>query len=176
MTFTDTGPAGAARQLFLDGARNAHALEKEAEQLIKRQLDRVESYPQVAQRLRQHLEETKRQEERLERILEGQDDSHSTIKDTMMSLMGNLGALAHAPADDEILKNTFANLAFENYEIAAYKSLITMGEAAGLTREVELLRQSLSEEQDMARWIDDNVETVTREHLALRASGRQADR
>jgi len=26
-------------------------------------------------------------------------------------------------AQDEILKNSFANFAFENYEIAAYKSL-----------------------------------------------------
>ena len=176
MTYTDTGSADTARELFLAGARNAHALEKEAEQLIKRQLDRVESYPEISRRLRQHLDETRRQEERLEQILEGHDDSSSTLKDTVMSLMGNLGALAHSPADDEILKNTFANLAFENYEIAAYKSLITMGEAAGLTREVDMLRQSLDEEQAMARWIDGNVENVTRQHLAMKAADEKADR
>ena len=59
------------RDLFVVGARNAHALEKEALQLIDRQLDRLESFPMVASRLRQHRDETERQHERLDRILEG---------------------------------------------------------------------------------------------------------
>ncbi len=50
-----------------------------------------------------------------------------------MGLMGNMAALAHAPAQDEILKNTFANHAFENYEIAVYDSLIAIAEAAART-------------------------------------------
>jgi ferritin-like metal-binding protein YciE len=29
--------------------------------------------------------------------------------------------MAHAPARDEIIKNTFANFVFEHFEIAAYK-------------------------------------------------------
>lgn len=31
----------------------------------------------------------------------------------------------------EILKNSFANFAFENFEVAAYKSLLTVAEAGG---------------------------------------------
>ena len=31
--------------------------------------------------------------------------------------------MGHTLAGDEILKNSFANFAFENFEIAAYKSL-----------------------------------------------------
>ena len=41
-------------------------------------------------------------------------------------MMANLQAMAHSTADDEILKNTFANNAFENFQIAAYKSLIAL--------------------------------------------------
>jgi ferritin-like metal-binding protein YciE len=33
-------------------------------------------------------------------------------------MLGNLAAMANASAGDEILKNTFANNAFEHYEIA----------------------------------------------------------
>lgn len=69
-----------ARELFIVGARNAHALEKEAQRIINRQLDRLESYPEMEERLRRHLAETKRQEERLDRILEGMDESSSSVK------------------------------------------------------------------------------------------------
>jgi ferritin-like metal-binding protein YciE len=171
-----SGRSETARDLFIVGARNAHAVEKEAAQIIERQLDRLQNYPEMAQRLRQHLTETHQQEERLDRILESLDESSSALKDTVMGLMGNMAALAHAPADDEILKNTFANLAFENYEIAAYKSLIAIGEAAGMSQAVPLLRQSLQEEENMARFIDENVEMVTRMHLEMKERGEKADR
>ncbi len=84
--------------------------------------------------------------------------------------------LQSTPAGDEILKNSFANLAFENYEIAAYKSLITLGEEAGCNREVEMLRESLHEEQDMARWLDEHIDDVTRQYLARSQAGAKADR
>jgi ferritin-like metal-binding protein YciE len=166
----------AARSLFIEGAVNAHAVEKQAEQLIERQLDRVTNYPEIAARLRQHLDETRQQQQRLDRILDSMDESRSVLKDVAMGFMGNMAAMAHAPASDEILKNSFANLAFENYEIAAYRSLITLGEAAGFNRECEILKESLREEQDMARWIDEHLDDVTRQYLARTVAGEKADR
>src|SRR3954447_15772691 len=121
----------AARSIFITGLKNAHALEAQATQIIGRQLDRLENYPEVAERLRLHLEETKQHQQRLEEILGSLNEDYSTIKDIAAGFMGNMAALGHTPAGDEILKNSFANLAFENYEIAAYTSLITVGEATG---------------------------------------------
>lgn len=166
----------AVRDLFVTGARNAHAVEKQAIQLIERQLDRIENYPDVAAKLRQHLAETRQQHERLDRILESFDTSRSVLKDFAMEFSANMGALMHGAADDEILKNTFANNAFENYEIAAYKSLICLAEMGGFTQHVDALRQSLREEQEMARWIDQNVETVTRMFAERYQSDQKADR
>jgi ferritin-like metal-binding protein YciE len=60
-------------------------------------------------------------------------------------------ALFHSAAGDEILKNTFANNAFENFGIAAYKSLITLSQAAGHGSDKELLTLSLDEEQKIGR-------------------------
>ena len=62
---------------------------------------------------------------------------------------------------DEILKNTFANNAFENFEIVAYKSLLALCGAAGAREARGLLEQSLQEEERMAEWVDANVEKVT---------------
>lgn len=60
-----------------------------------------------------------------------------------------------------VLKNTFANNAFENFEIAAYKSLLALCGAAGASEARGLLEQSLQEEERMAEWVDANVEKVT---------------
>jgi ferritin-like metal-binding protein YciE len=159
-----------ARSVFVTGLRNAHALETEAEQIIKRQLERLTDYPQMIEMLRAHLQDTERQKERLDQILGSMSESTSALKEGAMSIIGSLAALAHVPADDEVLKNTFANLAFENYEIAAYKSLLTMAKACGATNAQGLLQQSLQEEQRMAQWIDENVEDITRQYLARRSA------
>ena len=164
------------QQIFVVGVQNAHALEKEAIQLMERQIERITNYPEMRRRLEQHLAETKEQEERLDRILDQLGTGRSALKDWVTQFMGNAAAVAHVPMADEILKDTFANNAFENFEIAAYKSLITMAEVAGHSQFVGPLRQTLEEEQRMAQFISDNVEMITRKYLEREASGRKADR
>jgi ferritin-like metal-binding protein YciE len=69
-------------------------------------------------------------------------------------------------AGDEILKNTFANNAFEHFEIAAYKSLLALCPAAGLESARSPLEISLKEEEQMAAWIDANIAKVTLEYVS----------
>ncbi len=116
------------------------------------------------------------QARRIQDILEGLGESQSTLKDTAASFMGNMAALGHTMADDEILKNAFADFAFENYEIAAYRSLITIAETGGFAAAVPLLQQSLAEEKEMAAWLEQHLPEVTRQYLALEAAGLQANR
>ena len=180
-TSTTMGTSGIAQNdtvqsIFVTGVKNAHALEKEARQIMERQIERVANYPEMERMLRQHLEETNRHEERIDQILNELGEDRSLLKDWATQLMGNMAAVAHVPMADEILKNTFANNAFENFEVAAYKSLITMAEAAGQSRFVPTLRQNLEEDQRMAQWIADNVETITRKYLEREARGEKADR
>lgn len=155
-----------AQKLLIDGLRNAHAMENQALQMIERQLERTEDFPQIKAKLREHLQETKEQASRLEECLEKCGESHSSLKDTAMAAMGNLAAMGHAMASDEILKNTFANNAFENFEIAAYKSLIALADSAGVPIK-QVLTRSLREEEQMAAWIDSNVEQITMDFLRI---------
>jgi ferritin-like metal-binding protein YciE len=74
--------------------------------------------------------------------------------------------MAHSMAGDEILKNTFANNAFENFEIAAYKSLLALAGLAGAESAKPALEASLREEEKMASWINANVQNVTMQYLA----------
>jgi ferritin-like metal-binding protein YciE len=160
-----------ARDLLVTGLRNAHGMEVQARELMQRQCERLGDYPEVQARVRQHLAETIQQLHRLEKCLDACGETASVFKDTLMSAFGNLTAIGHAAADDEILKSTFANEAFEHYEIAAYKSLLTLCGQAGLDGLQPALRQSLAEEQRMAAWLDEHVEEVTLSYLAKKAAG-----
>lgn len=163
-----------ARSVFVTGLKNAHAMEKQALAMVGPQLKRIENYPEVRERLEQHAAETEGQVSRLETILDQLGEQPSTFKDTVLSAVGGMAALGHAPAGDEILKNSFANFAFENYEIAAYNSLIILAEAAGETEAVEVLQQNLSEEQNMASWLESNLASVTAQYVARREMGETA--
>lgn len=154
-----------ARDIFIVGLRNAHAMEIQARELMERQAERLGDYPEVQSKVRNHLEETKSQIDRLEKCLDACGESQSTLKDTTQSVMANAQAMMHAMAGDEILKNTFANNAFENFEIAAYKSLLALSAEAGIEQVRPALEASLREEQEMAKWIDANVENVTRAYI-----------
>jgi ferritin-like metal-binding protein YciE len=141
-------------------------METQARELMERQSERLDDYPEVKAKVTAHLQETNEQLRRLEKCLEACGESTSSIKDTAQSVAANAQAMAHSMAGDEILKNTFANNAFENFEIAAYKSLLALCGAAGVSEAKAPLEASLQEEQRMAAWIDSNVEKVTLEYLS----------
>ena len=98
----------------------------------------------------------------------------SAAKNTVSSVIGNVAAALHAPASDEVLKNTFANYAFEHQEIASYTSLIAMAEALGDTASVGPLRTSLAEEQAMAEFVGSNIVPTTQRFLQLVQAGTKS--
>src|SRR5919112_110451 len=166
----------AALEIYTTGLKNAHALEQQALQLMQRQVERYDRYPEMRQRLEQHIRETEGQIGRLEELMHGMGTDRSALKDWATSIMGNLAAIGHAIMPDEILKNTFSNLAFENFEIASYTSLIAMAEATGNSGHVPTLRQTLNEEERMATWIRENTPAISLKYLQLSEQGAKADR
>jgi ferritin-like metal-binding protein YciE len=150
-----------SRELFITGLRNAHSMEVNAREMMERQSQRLDDYPEVKAKVSAHLTETEGQLKRLDECLRTFGEDSSTMKDTAQSMMANMAAMAHSVADDEILKNTFADNAFENYEIAAYKSLLAMCGPAGAENCKPLLEANLREEQRMADWLAENVGKVT---------------
>lgn len=175
-TTVDLTSSETVRTIFIRGLQNAHALEKQAIQIMSRQIERLEHYPEMKQLLQQHTAETEGQIRRLDEILQTLGEDRSLLKDTATQLMGNMAALAHVPMADEVLKDTFSNHAFENFEIAAYTSLIAVAEAAGYPQFVPVLRQTLEEEEKAARMIFDQIGPITLKYLDRAARGLKADR
>ncbi len=163
-----------ANSVFVAGLKNAHALENQALELMNRQVERIENYPDIKAKLQQHIQETHNQIDRLEKILESVGESRSVLKDNALSLTGNLAAVAHALTQDEILKNSIANFAFENFEIASYKSLIQLADETGHRDAASPLQETLREEQEMAKWIDGHLPDVTHTYLERYVADQKA--
>jgi ferritin-like metal-binding protein YciE len=162
------------RDVYLAGLRNQHAVEIQAIALLERQVGRLENYPEMSERMRRHIEESREQARRIEELLSGLGSRHAALKDTAMSMVGSLLALAHAPASDEVVKNTFANYAFEHYEIASYQSLLALADAMGHSAAKSALQASLREEQAMAEWIGQHIAATTLRFVDRSAAGQTA--
>jgi ferritin-like metal-binding protein YciE len=162
------------RDIYVTGLQNAHALEAQAIQLCQRQVERLENYPEMRERLSQHLEESRRQQARIGEILDTLGTSPSMLKDIGTSIMGNMAAVGHAVMQDEVLKNSFANYAFEHFEIASYRALMEMAAAAGDASAPQLLQQSLDEEIAMARWIEQNLSPTVQRYMQLETAGAKS--
>ena len=162
------------RDLYITGLVNARALETQAIELLSRQVERLENYPEMERALRLHIRESEAQAERLDAILAAHGTSGSTTKEFLLGVVGNVAALAHAPMQDEVLKNALANFAFEHFEIASYKSLLVLADLAGDSVAPPALRQSLQEEERMAQWCADNLEPTVRAYAERAAQGVRA--
>ncbi len=165
-----------ARSIYTTALRNTHAMEQQGLQQMEAQVSRLERYPEYASLLRQHIETTRRQLQRLEQALEAAGESVSTFKETVTTLAGTVGATVHALAQDETLKNLYAGYAYQYEQIGAYRSLMSIAEMAGETAQVSSFRQSLQEEEQAAQAVAGLIEPVTRRYVELTTSGDKADR
>ena len=173
---TGTYTSDQAIELYITGLQNAHALEKQATQLLERQIERIENYPEVEQVLRTHLRETEEQIRRIDEILHSFGEDRSLLKDMATSFSGNMAAIAHSVMQDEILKNHFANHAFENFEIASYMSLIAMAEATGHGAHLSALQTTLREEEKTAQILRDMTPDLTLKFMQRSMQDAKADR
>ncbi|MDB5416537.1 MAG: ferritin-like protein [Rubritepida sp.] len=160
--------------IYATGLVNARAVETQAIQLLSRQVERLESYPEMEAVLRRHITESEQQRDRLDQLLESLGTSNSSVKDMVTGLMANMAAIGHAVMPDEVIKNSLANYAFEHFEIATYNSLLTLADLAGHAAAEASLKQSLAEEQRMAQWCEDHLDATTRRYVQLRVSGEKA--
>ncbi len=154
---------------YIDWLRDAHAMEQQAEQMLKAQSERIEHYPDLQARITQHIDETRGQRELLESCFERLGESPSTVKDVMGRLAAFGQAIGGSVASDEVVKGAMAGYVFETLEIATYNTLIAAAEAAGDTETARVCETILRQEEAMAQWLLEHLPLVTQQFLARSA-------
>jgi ferritin-like metal-binding protein YciE len=156
-----------ATSILTSGLRSAYAMENRALERLERQAARLGHYPEIEAQIQRHLAETGRQLERLQKCLDALGADPSDISNAAPSSLDSITSDAGVFGGD-ILRDAFANFAFENYEIAAYKSLLTLCEMAIQRSIAPLLQDSLGEEEAMARWLKESLSRLTRDYVSER--------
>lgn len=164
------------RKHLVNWLRDAHGMEMKAAEILNRQAERLDEYPEMRDRILRHVEETQSQAERVAGCIKRLDGDSSTLKDMTGKLMGNVAAITNAMAEDEVVKNALADFAFENFEIASYRSLIKAAEAAGDEQTANVCREILREEEEMAAFVGEQIPEITRTFLERDEAGVQAKR
>lgn len=75
------------KENLLDWLRDAHAMEQQAEKMLKAQSERLAHYPKLKARIDEHLQETLGQQRLLDQCLKRYHESSSTLKDLTGKLM-----------------------------------------------------------------------------------------
>ena len=157
------------RKLLVAWLNDAYGMEKNAEEMLEKQAKRLGDFPTMQQKVREHLETTRIQCDRVEGCLRSLDEKPSTLKSAAGKISANLGAMANATAEDEVIKNGIADFAFENFEIASYESLVAAAELLGEQQIAQACRQNLEEEREMAQWLQQHLPETTQQFLSAHA-------
>lgn len=161
---------------LLKWLRDAHAMEREADTMLRNMGSRLEHYPQLRARIEQHVDETRGQLATLERCIDRLGGSTSTAKDAIGSMMATVHAMGNAMMEDEVAKGAGLSYAFEHLEIATYRALVLAAREAGQEEIAEACETIMAEEVAMADWLFANQPDVIREFLARDAEGVEAKR
>lgn len=153
------------REHFLEWLRDAHAMEEQAESMLNSMADRIDDYPELQQRLKLHIAETKSQQDKVESCIERLDSSPSGFKDLAAKTTAKFQAMAGMMTEDEVVKGIMSAYVFECLEIASYKILITTAEILGEHEIKTTLESILAQEKEMAKWLYDHIPQVTRAYL-----------
>jgi len=163
-----------AKDRLLEWLRDAHAMEKQAEQILSTQAKRLENYPELRKRVEHHLEETRRQAERVQTCIERQGSSTSVVKEMTGKLTALGQNLSGLFVGDEVMKASLADYTFENMEIASYKIIIAAAEQIGDAETKRVCEEILHEEEEMAAWLEQNLPSLTAQYLKREEAGATA--
>ena len=158
-----------------DWLRDAYAMESQAIEMLERQEGRITNYPEMLAKVKEHIQVSQRQADRLKQCLQMVGSDTSAIKTGIAMLIGNAQSISGVFAEDEIVKANIFNYSFEHFEIANYRALITTAQHCGESEIARLLQQSLDEEIEMAGWLEQRLPQVTKTYLDRKSKDAHAE-
>jgi ferritin-like metal-binding protein YciE len=146
-------PADDIREQIVKYLTDVHSTEENAADQLRTGADSVHD-GQLAQVLRDHLQETEEHERLIRARLEALDASPSKLKDIAQKGAAAVGGALSGAAPDTTGKVAIQAFATEHLEIASYRSLRAVAQYAGDTETAALAERILVQEQAAAEKLD----------------------
>lgn len=152
-------------QQIITWLKDAHALEQGLENILQTHIAEAQSAPELQERLRQHLEETRQHRTRVAAALSSLGESPSRLKSMAGGLVGMVEGMSTAMFRDMLIKNIIADYTMEHFEIACYRTLRVAANEAGHPAIASMCEEILRDETAMAEWLEEQLPDMTRAHL-----------
>jgi ferritin-like metal-binding protein YciE len=158
------------RETLIGWLNDAYAMEKGLVQVLENHANDVKDRPEMYRRIAQHLEQTKMHAERVRDCVERLGGSTSSVKTAMGAVSGFFQGRSTGASPDELVKNALSDYAAEHFEIASYRALIAAARALGENQVVQVCESILRDEEEMARWLEQNLPNVVQEYLNVQTA------
>ncbi len=154
------------KDILIEWLQEAHAFAKHGETMLSGRTDALEDeYPELAARLREHVDETRAHQKELAALLADLGSDVSKAKD----IGGKVSAVGHSwgtqMSGETAVQSVAASIAFEHFEIANYRALVTTAEAADESQAKAKLESLVADDVAMAKWLEDVLVDTTRHYL-----------
>jgi ferritin-like metal-binding protein YciE len=150
--------------------KDAYGMEKALIPVLENHAKDAKDHPQLQARIQQHRDATQQHADMVQQCLERFGENPSSVKSAIGSLFGSVQSVGTGAAEDELVKNGLQDFAAENFEIASYKALIAAAQQIGANDVVRVCESILRDEEDMARFLEQNLPTVVQEAMSRKQS------
>jgi ferritin-like metal-binding protein YciE len=147
-------------QMLVAWLHDAHAMEARSLPILRRQAEDTRQRPEVRVRYESHVRETEQHVERVAQALRA-------LGSEPLSVLAKSEALANLAKDitgrlfgDPLATMVIADVAAEQFEVAAYTALIAAAEHAAAPEVARLCRLNRGEDEDMAEWLDAQIPLI----------------
>jgi len=158
------------RETLIGWLNDAYAMEKGLVQVLENHANDVKDRPQMYQKIAQHLEQTRMHAERVRECVERLGGSTSSVKTAMGAISGFFQGRSTGVSPDELVKNALSDYAAEHFEIASYRALIVAARLLGENQVVQVCESILRDEEDMAKWLEQNLPMAVQEYLHVQTA------
>lgn len=158
-------------KVLISWLQDAYTMEKELVEILEAHRDQAGGYPDVQEKIAEHAKVTKQHEEKVEECIRQLGEEPSHTKGSWASFKGNMEAAATGIKDDRVIKNGIADYSTEYYEIALYTAIKTAAEELDHPDIAEMCDGIISEEQEMADWLEEHLPSVVTSYLLDMESG-----
>jgi ferritin-like metal-binding protein YciE len=141
------------KEKLADYVEDAHAMEQNDLKMIDSMISTTDD-PQMKEMLENHKRETEEHERRLRARLDALGRGTSARKQAQAVGAALLKGVGDVARGDKAGKNARDGYTAEHMEIAAYQLLERLAQKAGDTDTAEVARQNRSDEEQMARRLD----------------------
>lgn len=162
--------ADTTRENIGDWLRDAHAMEEQAEKLFSGQAERLKDYPGLSAKLNTEVNYIKEHQSLLSSRIDQLGTSTSIIKDAAGKVVASAQNFSGILVSDEPVKGILALHTFTQMAIGSYKILVAASEAVGDLDTKRICQTILEHTENRARWIDSELDSVTRSFLTEKAA------